>query len=232
MSVATPTRNPLRDILAALLCAVAVAFPSLGDEKKIKPTPVRRYQQGPLRLEDFRGKPTDGLTTSLGDRPLALTATRIHFTCRYQLDTRGNRATARLTSIDIFAVVMTDESWYERSAGKALLDHEQGHFDITQASALRARLKFQEMLRTSRVLETSGSTNKAAIRQLSHGIEKLLQPFEQEATLAHQEYDRITGHGSRRRTQLEQRRVQTETLRRLGNELETLPTRAAPSRVP
>lgn len=206
-------------IFAALLGASVLVAPIRGEKKQTETGAYRRYEAGPLRVEDFQGEPSE-MTTSSGHRPMAFTSTRILFTCRYQLNTRGNRATARLKSIDIFAVIERNESWYEPAGGKALLDHEQGHFDITQASTLRARSRFREVLRRGRAPESTGKTNEEAGRQLSLSIKKLLLPFEQEAINAHQEYDRITGHGSLRRAQMEQRRIQTETLRRLTNELE------------
>jgi hypothetical protein len=197
-----------------LLLFAGVLTACLGETEKTQPKAQhRRYVDGPLQISDFQAKPPDHNLSA------AYTAVRVLLRYRYRTQTQNGQIKVRLKSINVFSVFVRDQSWWAPLADKRLLDHEQGHFDIAEACARRAQLHFNAMFERDASLTASGQTTSAAARQLSHRIERLLRRFNDAATLAHQEYDRITHHGNRWRTQAEQRRVQKATLNRLAKQL-------------
>lgn len=186
----------------------------LGETKKLKPKGQhRRYANGPLQISDFQGKPPDH------NRSAAYTAVRVLFSYRYRTHAQNGEIKVQLESINVFSVFVRDQSWWAPLADKRLLDHEQGHFDIAEACARRAQLHFNAMFERDAPLTATGQTTSAAARQLARKIEDLLRRFNDAATLAHQEYDRITHHGNHLRTQAEQRRAQKAALKRLAKQL-------------
>jgi hypothetical protein len=202
--------------LVLLLFAGAMTA-CLGETKKTKPKGQhRRYADGPLQISDFQAKPPHHT------RSAAYTAVRVLLSYRYRTHTQNGEIKLRLESINVFSVFVRDQSWWAPLADKRLLDHEQGHFDIAEACARRAQLHFNAMFERDAPLTASGQTTSDAARQLSRRIEQRLRRFNDAATLAHQEYDRITHHGNYLRTQAEQRRAQKATLKRLAKQLATL----------
>jgi hypothetical protein len=197
-----------------LLLFAGVMTACLGETRKLKPKGQhRRYAEGPLQISDFQAKHPDHT------RSAAYTAVRVRLRYRYGTQTQNGQISVRLESINVFSVFVRDQSWWAPLADKRLLDHEQGHFDIAEACARRAQLHFNAMFERDAPLTASGQTTSDAARQLARKIERLLRHFNDAATLAHQEYDRITHHGNLLRTQAEQRRVQKATLNRLAKQL-------------
>jgi hypothetical protein len=204
-----------------LLLAASVAR-SAGDEARsgsARPEEQpRRYDQGPVNPADFQGTPPVAADPT-GPQSMAYTSTAIRYQARYEFRQQPGRVLAWLTDIDIFSVFMVRESWCRRPADAALLAHEQGHFDLTEAGARQAQLKFRELLRRPRSIAVRALTRQGAIRQLSRQIEQQLQPFQDAVQRAHRHYDQVTSHGTRPQAQREQRQAQVTALQRLQQQL-------------
>ncbi len=179
---------------------------------------VRRYAEGPLTAADFlaEAKPDD---PTLRIHPRAYCATDIRWECRYGKSTQNRVTTLRLERVDVSAVVVRDKSWNVRPDDKALLDHEQGHFDLAQLYALRAQRHFVKLLEAGHAPEGKGRSEQQAWRSLEQQINDRIEGFLAELRLEHRRYDEATRHGELPGPQAEQRRQQLDAIRALVEEL-------------
>ncbi len=200
---------------AWLLLLTLLTTGVLAEEKQTK---LRRFADGPLRIEEFKGKP-DRLS---GD---AYTANRVDFKYDYVLTGKGGRVEARLKTFEAYSLFLRESSWWKSSAREFLLDHEQGHFDIAEAAARRAQLGFDKVFAEKKVIRAYGATKEEAIKKLSDKISRVMKVANEQATEDNREYDAITSHGMRPRIQAEQRHVHKATLDRLAKELEAVRNR-------
>ena len=178
---------------------------------------TRLYSTGPVTMEDFQAAPPDdrqGLD--------ALTSADIRYNYNYRTRFTQRKATAYVTDVSVEAVLVRSKSWNTRPSDKRLLDHEQGHFDITYILVLRARLELARMRKKGQRLYATGATSQSAIDGLKQKVDGFFQPFLDALSTGHQEYDRETKHGLRRDDQAEQRREQLEAIKTLVEELEQL----------
>lgn len=142
----------------------------------------RDYADGPLTAKDFQS-PIPGFVKLPGQKASVKTDLRYDF--RYSLYRSRRFATARLSSIEIRAVVVPAESWNREPEDSRLTDHEQGHFDLTYIAALRARLSFS----TSKRLVGSGADNERAVKDLQQQLDDRFRLLTEELLAAHVEYD-------------------------------------------
>ena len=108
--------------------------------------PDRPYSNGPLTEADFRGKvPTEG---ELAKSPFqAFLFMDISWSSQYRTTGRGRVFTAHLTQFQATAASNPTRSWNHWGKTRPdLLDHEQGHFDITQIHAQRLELRMWKLL--------------------------------------------------------------------------------------
>lgn len=170
----------------------------------------RRYSDGPLSVQDFRGTvpPADDPDRRQAHLSLtALTRTELRYDLVIQTSGAGNRWTARCREADAYAVVLRDRSWNLRPHDAQLMDHEQGHFDITQGLALEVQFRLRE-LQARRSMVGTGNSPTAAQRNLEERLRAEISPQMDELPRAQQEYDRITGNGTIPLAQADQRRQQ------------------------
>jgi len=113
-------------------------------------------------------------------------------------------------------VVLPAKSWNRRPGDLRLLDHEQGHFDLTYIAALQARLHFA---RERRISNTAANSDEA-IRRLEDDIQREMQRFVDAVLIEHEKYDRITRHGLDPQTQQQQRKIHREQIARLTQQLQ------------
>ena len=182
---------------------------------------ARRYAEGPLRVTDFRAAPP---TEPVPGSPSlqAFTQTDFRFTWKYTISRRNRRFHLKATTIDLYGVVVRDRSWNRAPDNQRLLDHEQGHFDITETAIRQARLKLQEPM-SRRLIRASGNTLKRALRRLEENVLQFLEPFAAETRKRHTHYDRVTGHGKNSAAQHRERMRQKNDLDRLAKQLRVLP---------
>ncbi len=195
---------------ASAIVVAAVCMASAADQTPpvVQPAEAdqqRIYESGPLTPQDFQAEiPAEdgGLD--------AWTTSELKFRYRYETQVRGRRATAVITLVEVDAVVIRDQSWNRLPQDQELMDHEQGHFDLTQIAALEARLYFAR----NRILRTA-ATPQRAIEMVEAEWNRKMQEFIQELKLRHEEYDRLTNHGQMASSQREQRRLHQQQLDRL-----------------
>lgn len=210
-------------IAAAVIaaCGLTSTCPSnvAGDESADAHKRGRRYAAGPLTAADFQAEIPQEPKFSKDVELRAFAISDILFEYEYKHVTRGRRTTVTLTSVKVFAVAYPDRSWIVDATDQRLMDHEQGHFDITQRHALRAEIELRKMLEPGRPLEIAGRDEQAAVEVLVNRLNEALAPHIAAATEENEQYDVVTQHGLRRDEQARQRSAQVESLRALNAEL-------------
>ena len=100
-----------------------------------------------------------------------MTFTSLHYNTRYRWRELGSeKFEARLTSFDIVAEVDRRQSWTTRPTDERLLDHEQGHFDVSELNARRIQKKFNELISSGGIIG-HGSDETAAIADMNQQVE-------------------------------------------------------------
>ena len=175
---------------------------------------LRRHGDGPLKLEEFRGKIASNLPGG------ALTMTRVMIEYKYGVQVVDDQIEARLSSIQVFSVFLPEESWWRAAHMNHLLDHEQGHFDIAEIAARRLQLAFNRAFADGKAVSGVGASQQEAVQAMAAKLVKLLRLVNEQAVDENKAYDRLTSHGARRRAQFEHRKIQTATLKRLAQQLQ------------
>ena len=185
----------------------------------------RRYTDGPLAAADFRGQPPAFRPVPKDEDFISLiayTTTELRYDSRFQTTRLRDRWIARLVSVEAFAIVLSDKSWNKRPGDERLLDHEQGHFDLTHAFALAMQLHLDERLKSRKRPQGVGDTSDAATRDLENKLRGELQPFFDDHVKAQRDYDRLTRHGDLKDAQSAQRKLQRDRVNELNDKLDTL----------
>ena len=196
--------------------SVLIPFATSFAEQTSAEDKGRRYARGPLAMEEFRGTGTNA------EGRTALTATRIF--CEYQFNVKvhDGQAVASLRAFTAFACFLPDDSWWNDRENPQLLDHEQGHFDISEIHARRVELTFAKLLASGQTISADGSSPSAAREKLEKQINEVMRRADKERDKANLDYDRTTRHGLLAPIQSEQRRIQRLTLGQLRDELTAL----------
>lgn len=203
-------------LVAAIICLAFADQAAAQTKPPPDPPQERKYSQGSLTTADFLAEAPD--PASRGRRLLALTTTELKYDFRYHFSKRGEKCTGRVESIEVFAVVLQTQSWNQRPQDKVLLDHEQGHFDLTQIQALQAQAELTRRLKEESLVAV-GKTESQVQQALNGEVRKLLRPFGDAAKLHNDEYDRVTAHGTLPTEQAQARKEQKELLIRLSAKL-------------
>ena len=202
------TINVCRMLAISCLCNVAVSAQPVARE--------RRYDQGPLTIGEFAG------SVKQESNAQSNTATRVSYRYRYTLRQVGRQFVAKVTSIDLFVVFLPNESWWVPHSDIALLDHEQGHFDIAEINVRKTQLALAIARAEGKTITISTNSKKEAIALVTSKLDEIRGLIDQQISRDNLEYDRETRHGLRASEQHEIRRIQQLTLDRLAEELETL----------
>lgn len=177
----------------ALAAAVAV-FP-VPAAVLVAAEPSRNYSDGPLTPADFRALVPDPQPQADGLKMRAMTFTEIRYTTRYRWEeSKPGHVTAYLKRFNTSARLQCDKSWIKEPMDLRLLAHEQGHFDITEIYARRARQKIEKLM-ADKSLVGHGRDERSAIAELEKEIHDQMQTFFDEERAAQIEYDRATNHG-------------------------------------
>lgn len=193
-----------------------------GQEAKVDAKSDRPYGDGPLTEADFRGKPSaEGKLA--GSSFQAYLFMDIIWSSQYRTAGRGRVASAHLTQFQASAVTYPGKSWNRwKKFNPDLLDHEQGHFDLTHIHALRLEIKMRKLLAGKMPPGGSGETEAAAVEALNALLVKEGAATKAAADEENIEYDRLTAHGTALDKQREIRRVHHETLKKLAAELKAV----------
>ena len=203
-----------RTVNVGCLFLVLVSSTFAAAEEK-KPA-LRKFSDGPLRIEEFQGKPDLAIN---GD---AYTASRVEFKYEFAAEQKNGQVEVRLTKFEVFSVFLPKSSWWKSSAKKSLLDHEQGHFDIAETAARRIQLGFDKIFASKKTIRGSGPTREKAIKQLTEKLRRVVELANEQVDQENLDYDSRTSHGMSPRNQAEHRRVQKATLDRLAKELKSV----------
>ncbi|NNC63876.1 MAG: hypothetical protein HKN84_03740 [Gammaproteobacteria bacterium] len=165
-----------------------------------------------LRWEDFQG-PVD---SSAAAERVAMTAASLSWGYSYGLELGSGPCYYRITSIDVAAIFNRQDSWVRPGhlTGR-VLEHEQGHFDITQLFKLKLEEMTRDLMGVRRACEgrsveaASQYTEREAARAVSAVADKIWR----EHVAAQEAYDDQTHHGTTRD-------VQAEWLQAIGHGLE------------
>jgi hypothetical protein len=204
-------------LLATLVCMAAHELPQASKEQSSRAKPrsnsaeeakkpePRPYSEGRLSERDFAA------AIPAGQIIQASTYTSIDFNYRYRMIAQGSGV--QLVASQIFTQASVDpaRSWNKTPGDLRLLDHEQGHFDITQLYTLRWRARFETLMRQG-VLKASGPTEKAAYDVLQSIVQKEFQELFKTWEAEQREYDNQTNHGLDRKRQDEWRKRLDEQL--------------------
>ena len=204
--------------IGATLPAIAgwlLLVPCLADDRPA----ARRYDAGPLTAADFQAPIPNPLPDLGRFKQFGLADTDIHFEMKYHYRETADGVEAKLTDIDLYAIFITGKSWLARKNDPAALDHEQGHFDITQMYALQTKHHLLQQLEEGKTLVGQGESVNEAVKDLDAQVHKLLKPTYDRAAVAQQQYDRDTQHGVHASNQAAVRKRQIELLQELNEKL-------------
>jgi hypothetical protein len=165
----------------------------------------RKYAAGPLAPADFRAAVPDPQPVKDGVRLRAMTDVEIRYTTRYRWDEpTSGKASARLTRFDCQAVLLPEKCWSKEPDDLRLLDHEQGHFDITEINARRAQKRFDQLIADQGLLG-NGSDERSAVADLDKKVHDEMQKVFDRERDEQIKYDRVTNHGRNFAAQAKQR---------------------------
>lgn len=158
-------------------------------------TPVIEWNPArPLEWNDFVG----AVPAHAGSERIAESNTSISWTYRYEVNWRQGVCTFRITAIESAAGFHPDGSWV-RPAHRtdAVLEHEQGHFDITRIYQQKFADATRELVGVSRDCGTGGRAR--ATRNVEREIDRLAgsvyDAVWQEYRKEQDAYDAETQHG-------------------------------------
>lgn len=184
-----------REALKTSLCFLAMALTTVvcrGDAGAQQVGDGIRWEAGrPLTWEDFRG-PVD---PDAGPLAAALTAASVSL--GYELEVRtGRRCEVEVSRIETAAEFHPEHSW-AREGGRtdAVLEHEQGHFDLTEV--FRAVLDREAAALVGRVEACARGADMAAIEaQVAEQVARIREGVFAELERVQAQYDAETGHGT------------------------------------
>jgi hypothetical protein len=167
--------------------------------------PPRKYADGPLAPADFRAAVPEPQPVKDGVKLRAMTDVEIQYTTRYRWEgTAQGEASAWLTRFDCEAVLKRDKCWNKEPDDLRLLDHEQGHFDIAEINARRAKKRFEELI-ADKELIGHGADERSAVADLDKRVHDEMQKVFDREQAEQIEYDRATRHGRDFAAQAERR---------------------------
>jgi hypothetical protein len=165
----------------------------------------RKYADGPLAPADFRAAVPEPQPVKDGVRLRAMTDVEIRYTTRYRWDepTPGN-VSARLTRFECQAVLLPEKCWNKEPDDLRLLDHEQGHFDVTEINTRRAQKRFDQLI-ADQGLIGYGSDERSAVADLDKKVHDEMQKVFDRERDEQIKYDRASNHGRNFAAQAKQR---------------------------
>src|SRR5205814_1087933 len=102
--------------------------------------------------------------------------------------------------------------WNKAPMDLRLLDHEQGHFDISELNARKAQKKFDKLI-ADKALVGHGRDERSAIADLDKQIHEEMKSIFAQENDEQIEYDRATNHGRDFPAQAKERKLLDERLK-------------------
>jgi len=148
-----------------------------------------------LGWEDFQGS----VDPSASAERVAMTAASLSWGYTYGLERGDGRCVYRIISIDIRAIFNREDSWVNpRHMTDRVLDHEQGHFDITQLFKLKLEEAASQLLSDRWPCEGDSTESASEYTEEAAGriVSALGQRIWSEHVAAQEAYDEQTRHGT------------------------------------
>lgn len=197
-----------------------MANTTLAEKPKQKP---RRYDQGPLSISEFN---TDSPQAVRGR---AFTMARIMYEYKtIEKRLNANRYQVELKSLDTYSIFDRENSWWGHRPSQALLDHEQGHFDIAEIASRRIDLAMRKAIKQRKTIRGLGRNLRRAREDFESKLRQAIDLAQKQAEEENADYDEQTMHGIRTSRQSEYRRIQKLTLEKLARELSPKKSKARP----
>jgi hypothetical protein len=184
-------------VAGLLLLSIVISAPAAEDDgftkDSIGVSPWRQHGDT-LSGKDFVGDvPKKRPSAQVKILGYAFIAIRYDF--RASFAATPTQVTATLTELDLFSAIDRKTSWLELET-PALLDHLQGHFDLVEIEARKARKIMRRRLDEGSVIRGFGKDENAAIADLQKNVEEALLTFHQRATKSREQFDKTTRHGT------------------------------------
>ena len=176
-------------LVASLGAGVALAEPVE------RPGDIDWAADARLRWQDFQG-PVD---PSASSERVAMTAASLSWGYTYGLERGDEYCVYRIVDIDIRAIFNRKDSWAKPGhLTDRVLEHEQGHFDITQLFKLKLEESASELLSERWPCEGAsiGAASNYAERGAGRIVSALGQKIWREHVAAQEAYDDQTRHGT------------------------------------
>jgi hypothetical protein len=170
---------------------------------------MRLYANGPLTRADYSSKPVDA-PVGFG----ALTDTQLRYHAEYDFILGPTGATCQVKKLIFYAVLNPKTTWADPNRIDELLDHEQGHFDITYKHALLAKKDLEPKV-AKRQLRAVGLTPEQARDALAKRLEKEIAHYAERGVAENKAYDESTRHGTLAEAQAEWRARQSKEIEEL-----------------
>jgi hypothetical protein len=190
---------------AGLICGAA----GLNLAEPPNPRTMRLYNEGPLAASEYPGKPADA-PAGFGAR----TDTQLRYHAEFEYLVGPSTVICQVKELTFYAVLSPETSWADPERIGELLDHEQGHFDITQKHVLLATAALKPKV-ARKAIKASGATPEKAKAALSKRLEAEVKPFADRGIAENKAYDEATRHGTLSQAQTEWRTRQLEEIAEL-----------------
>lgn len=175
----------------------------------------RAYADGPLQATDFKlDAPASRTEQEAKHEAMIYLDIRVDY--RYSTSTGAGKVTLKPEKISVWAAMDLSRSWFSSSAKRpmALLDHEQGHFDLHEVAARKLQRDLDAQLAGAK-LKYTARTEQEAVQKFKTQLQKWTTTAAQDAIQASVDYDNLSGHGKVAEQQQELRQLQIRELDRL-----------------
>jgi hypothetical protein len=179
------------------LCYCLLLFiPNHAHSQQATTVPASRpYAAGPLTAADFAADPP-------ADRGsiLATTHSGIEHTLQYQGLPVAKGVRLLVTRLDAVATMSPAQSWNTAPGDMRLMDHEQGHFDISELHARKWQQQAAFLIKR-RALGGQGPNQAQAFKAMQARVDAELTPINKAWREQQVLYDKETDHGRNREAQ-------------------------------
>jgi hypothetical protein len=155
---------------------------------------IQWHADRPLQWDDFSG-PIDPYSPP---ETVAMTAASLRWSYEYRIERDNDLCAYRISKVTSDAVFSPGDSWVKPGyKNTAVLNHEQGHFDLTQIfkRILDQRATALIDIRNSCEGNTIGEVSKFTKRDAAQRVQALFDSVWQEYLAAQAAYDEQTQHG-------------------------------------
>ena len=175
--------------IRGLVCLLLLGLPGFAAADEIVWSAAR-----PLDWNDFRGRVPGGTDAE----NVAATAASLGWTYEYEFERSASGCRYHVTAIRATAIFHSESSWVKPGhETAAVLEHEQGHFDLTQVSRLMFEAQTRALvgMRGTCAGRNANRTSKRIAAEITARIEPIYEQIWQSHLALQERYDRDTRHG-------------------------------------